>query len=91
MPPAARKGDSIGHAGTAILKPCSDDTLINNRKAARQSDIAVHIIPHPPHEESITRGSSSVFINGLPAARIGDPVGCGGKISSGSCDVNIGG
>lgn len=35
--------------------------------------------------------SSSVFINGRPAARIGDAVSIGGSVQDGSGDVFIGG
>ncbi|ECC1694490.1 hypothetical protein DPB93_18305 [Salmonella enterica subsp. salamae] len=40
-------------------------------------------------ETVITAGSPTVFINGLPAARTGDAVDCGGVVIS-SGTVNIG-
>ena len=46
---------------------------------------------HPPHSGVIAAGSSTVFINGIPAGRIGDPVSCGGNVAEGSGDVFIGG
>lgn len=55
-----------------------------------------HSPPHSPETFSgeISAGSSTVFINGRPAARIGDalaPHSGSGEISSGSGDVLIGG
>lgn len=37
------------------------------------------------------KSSSSVFINGRPAARVGDAVSIGGAVQDGSTDVFIGG
>ncbi|EGI1116163.1 PAAR domain-containing protein, partial [Escherichia coli] len=37
----------------------------------------------------IARGSSTVFIDGLPAARTGDAIDCGGVVIGGGT-VNIG-
>ena len=41
------------------------------------------------HETIITAGSPSVFIDGLPAARTGDAIDCGGVVI-GNGTVNIG-
>jgi uncharacterized Zn-binding protein involved in type VI secretion len=38
----------------------------------------------------VKKGSSTVTINDLPAARIGDPIDCGSDIQTGSADVYIG-
>ncbi len=38
----------------------------------------------------VATGSCSVFINGFPAARLGDVTGCGAVVATGSCDVYIG-
>jgi uncharacterized Zn-binding protein involved in type VI secretion len=46
---------------------------------------------HDTHERSISGGSGTVFINGQPAARVGDGIDCGGAAASGSGDVSIGG
>jgi uncharacterized Zn-binding protein involved in type VI secretion len=49
-----------------------------------------HVKPkHPPHPRFISGGSSTVFIDGQPAARNGDKVGCGGTVKGGGT-VNIG-
>ncbi|MFN4253200.1 PAAR domain-containing protein [Deinococcus sp.] len=39
----------------------------------------------------MVRGSATVFINGRPAARMGDSTAHGGVISAGAPTVNIGG
>ncbi|WP_244271410.1 PAAR domain-containing protein, partial [Pseudovibrio axinellae] len=36
--------------------------------------------PAPPHPRSVSAGSSIVTIDGKPAARVGDAIGCGGSI-----------
>jgi uncharacterized Zn-binding protein involved in type VI secretion len=43
----------------------------------------------PP--DTIAAGSSSVFINGKPAARVGDTTAHGGQITLGAASVMIGG
>ncbi|MDF5404470.1 type VI secretion protein, partial [Vibrio parahaemolyticus] len=55
--------------------------------AARQGDKLICIGP----PDSISAGSSSVTINGKPAARVGDSTSHGGKILSGMPTVLIGG
>lgn len=45
--------------------------------------------PHPG--SLIAQGSSSVFIGGLAAARIGDKLTCGAKVGHGCSSVDIGG
>jgi uncharacterized Zn-binding protein involved in type VI secretion len=44
--------------------------------------------PHPP--TPIVAGSATVFIAGQPAARLGDPNGCGATITAGCPNVLIG-
>jgi len=39
----------------------------------------------------VAQGSSTVYINGIPADRVGDRSTCDGKISAGSPNVFIGG
>lgn len=43
------------------------------------------------HPGTVAGGSSTVFINGKPAARIGDSIDCGSLIAQGSNNVFIGG
>lgn len=71
----------------------SGNVFINGKKAHRKTD------GWPTHCNSLgechtgvtAKGSNKVFINGLPAARIGDPLSCGGTIATGSPNVMIGG
>jgi Uncharacterized conserved protein len=58
--------------------------------AARKGD--QHACPQTGHSvNAITTGSSNVFINGVPAARLGDSTSCGATIMSGSSTVFING
>jgi uncharacterized Zn-binding protein involved in type VI secretion len=44
-----------------------------------------------PHGGALAAGSSKVFVNGKPMARIGDPVDCGSLVATGSSKVFAGG
>jgi len=44
-----------------------------------------------PHAGSLSKGSSTVFVNGSGIARIGDPVDCGSVCAEGSSNVFAGG
>lgn len=58
--------------------------------AARKGD--QHACPQTGHGvNGIATGSPNVFINGVPAARIGDSTSCGANIISGSSSVFING
>jgi uncharacterized Zn-binding protein involved in type VI secretion len=91
MPNAARRFDPTGHPGLVVQG--SPDVLIENQSAARVGDKHVCVLPPPagPHPASpITKGSASVLINGLPAARQFDTAGCGAPILQGAITVMIG-
>lgn len=95
MPAATREGDlCTGHDACSPmpLVTYSPNVFINGKGAGRYKDIyEPHgCIAHATHQDSIAGGSSTVFINGLPAARIGDPVTLGGTVMEGSEDVFIG-
>ncbi|MDA7422698.1 PAAR domain-containing protein [Tritonibacter multivorans] len=96
MPAAGRNGDTgSGHDGfpPTPATSVSGDVFTNGVEALRKGDaFAAHSKPkHPPHGRALAAGSSSVFINGQPAGRVGDAIDCGGSISNGSGDVFIGG
>lgn len=92
------KGVKVGDIGTAhdgfpetpILSG-SPDVKFDGQPAARVGDpLLPHSKPkHPPHPRTISSGSSTVFINGKPAAITGGEISCGG-ITIGSGTVNIG-
>lgn len=70
----------------------SGDVIINGKGALRQSDgFEPHCVGPSCHTGVVAAGSGTVFINGLAAARIGDPIDCGSFIAQGSGDVLIGG
>lgn len=98
MPPAARLTDMhtcpmvtpgtppIPHVGGPISGPCSPNVIIGELPAARVTDMAVCVGP----QDIIVKGSPTVHINGLLAARIGDMTAHGGVIVAGFPTVMIG-
>lgn len=96
MPPAARVTDMhvcpmvtgvVPHVGGPILPPCCPTVIIGMMPAARVTDMAVCVGP----PDSIAKGSATVKIGNLPAARLGDQTAHGGVIVSGFPQVMIGG
>jgi uncharacterized Zn-binding protein involved in type VI secretion len=96
MPAVARQGDSCtGHDACPPRSSTggSPNVFINGIPAHREGDAwGAHGCPvHPLHGSVLASGSSTVFANGKPIGRIGDPVACGGAVASGSGDVFAGG
>lgn len=98
MPPAARIGDQTAHGTPLGPGPGSLNVLIKGRPAWRAfSDIhncplVTGIVPHVGGV--VIKGSLSVLINNLPAARQGDQiveVGPPNSIAMGEMSVIIGG
>ena len=96
MPAAARQGDlGIPHCSPYVIATASGDVIINGRGAARVGDVSTpHLRPGgkrcPIHMASIVLGSTSVTINGRPAAFVGSYLlGCT-FVATGSGDVIIG-
>lgn len=99
MPPAARITDMhvcpmqtpgpipVPHVGGPIVGPSVPNVLISNLPAAVMGDNCVCVGP----PDSIIQGSSTVFIGGKPAARMGDTTAHGGTIIMGCPTVQIGG
>ncbi len=72
---------------TPILPPCGVPVIVGKMPAARITDMcAAAPSPHP-----IVKGSATVLIKGLPAARILDQTACGGMIVKGEFTVLVGG
>lgn len=94
---AHREGDNCTGHDACPPRPLatgSPDVIINGHGAGRvQTDTyAPHGCEvHAPHSAVVSSGSATVYINGAQAARIGDPVSCGGAAAVGSPDVDIGG
>lgn len=77
----------IPHVGGPILPPCSPTVLIGGLFAARITDQCTCVGP----PDIIVKGSCTVLINSLPAARVGDLTAHGGVIVLGCFNVMIGG
>jgi len=77
----------IPHVGGPILPPCAVTVLIGMLPAARVTDMALCIGP----PDMIAKGSTTCFINYLPAARILDNEIHGGMIILGCFTVLVGG
>jgi len=77
--PAARVGDNTAHGTPLSPGPGSPNVLIGGMPAWRVStDIHMCPLVNPggvPHASgSVVVGSTSVFINGFPAARMNDQI-----------------
>ncbi len=98
MPPAARVGDMTSHGTPLGPGPGSANVLIGGMPAWRAT-VDFHACPlvtgTVPHAGGVVAmGSTTVFINGLPAARQGDMIvesGPPNTIAMGCPTVLIGG
>lgn len=100
MPAAARVGDPTAHGTTLTPKDPttgSPNVRIGGQPAWRAGDVHVCPLfngPTPHTGGTVLKGSKSVYINKLPAARQGDVVveaGGPNKIVLGLMTVQIGG
>jgi RHS repeat-associated protein len=87
-------GEALGSmfsspSGTIVT--ASANVFVNSRKAAHVAQSLGACSKHPAAPAQVAEGSTNVFINGTAAARKGDKLTCGSKISSGSDNVFIGG
>ena len=99
MPAVCRKGDSLstGHicvSTTTLDTPSQGTCFTNSILMARVSDKTVPhpFPPNPPcanHVANVNAGSSTVFVEGLALARIGDSADAG-AMTSGSSNVFVG-
>ncbi len=90
MPPAARVTDLSTHGGI-IIGPGAPTVLIGGLPAAVQLDN--HVCPIPPPHPTVSPfpvGSSTVFIGGKMALRVGDTCICGAGAAVGCPTVLIG-
>jgi len=98
MPAATRVGDlDVTHCSPPSRAQGSGSVFVNGRPWSCQSHINTpHLlpvpgIPCPVHVAPITKGSSTVYVEGLQAGRVGDPVtGCT-AVAQGSENVFVGG
>ncbi|HUO22235.1 MAG TPA: PAAR domain-containing protein [Caulobacteraceae bacterium] len=96
MPPAARVTDMhvcpmvtgvVPHVGGPILPPCAPTVLTVGLPQARVTDLLTCVGP----PDTIAKGSATVLVSKLPAARMGDITAHGGTIVLGAPTVIIGG
>ena len=95
MPAVSRLGDRCTGHGCFPPRPStgsSSDVYANNILVHRQSDSwATHCCGPSCHASNLASGSSTVYVNNLQLARIGDPVACGSIVAQGSPNVFCGG
>lgn len=85
-----------GHGGyppRANTGPSATNVYVNGIKVHIVGDVYPTHCTSPPdcHDGTLASGSSTVFVNGQPAGRIGDNVSCGSIVSQGSPNVFVGG
>ena len=69
----------------------SHNVYVNGVAVAYEgSKIAPHKRGKSYHDGSVSKGSSKVYVNGRPIARINDPISCGDEIKDGSSNVESG-
>jgi|GEM_PF-6763712 len=83
-------GGTGGVVTGLIVGPCSGNVFTNGIPSARAMVDLAKCSQHPAMPQPIVSGSSNVFINGSPAARLDDKILCGAVILSGSGNVFIG-
>lgn len=96
MPAATRVGDAdVTHCSGMVRAEGSHNVFVNGIPWSRQGDMnTVHLLPGSPcspHAAPIAIGSTTVFINGQGAGRVGDAItGCT-SVAAGSPNVFCGG
>jgi uncharacterized Zn-binding protein involved in type VI secretion len=77
----------VPHVGGPITQPGGPTVLIGGLPAATATSMCVCVGP----PDVIVKGSATVMICGLPAARMGDTTAHGGTVAAGAPNVMIGG
>jgi uncharacterized Zn-binding protein involved in type VI secretion len=95
MPAATRIGDAdVPHCSGMDRAEGSPDVFVNNIPWSRQGDVNTpHLLPPlpcPTHAAPIAIGSTTVFINGVGAGRIGDAISGCTSVAAGSPNVFAG-
>ena len=96
MPAATRVGDpDVAHCSSMTRAAGSPNVYVNGIPWSRQGDPnTTHLVPPfpcGPHTAPISVGSTTVFINGKGAGRVGDAItGCT-SVAGGSPNVFAGG
>ena len=92
MPAATRIGDAdVPHCSGLVRAEGSANVFVNDIKWSCQGDVnTVHLLPGPPHAAPIATGSTTVFVNGVGAGRIGDAISDCTSVAAGSDNVFAG-
>ena len=96
MPAATRIGDAdVIHCSGMVRASGSGNVFVNGIPWSRQGDKNTgHLLPGSPcpgHAAPITTGSTTVFVNGKGAGRIGDGITSCTSVAAGSSNVFAGG
>jgi len=97
MPAVTRIGDAdVAHCSGMTRAQGSPNVYVNGIPWSRQGDNnTVHLLPGgrfcPSHAAGIATGSTSVFINGKGAGRVGDGISGCTSVAAGSSNVFAGG
>jgi len=96
MPAATRIGDAdVSHCSGMTRAEGSPNVFVNGIAWSRQGDVNTsHLLPAPicpSHTAPITIGSTTVFINGKGAGRVGDAISGCTSVAQGSPNVFCGG
>lgn len=96
MPAATRLGDAdVAHCSGMVRAQGSPNVFVNGIAWSRQGDPnTTHKLPGKPcpaHSASIAVGSTTVFINGKGAGRVGDAIAGCTAVAAGSPNVFCGG
>ena len=96
MPAATRIGDSdVTHCSGMVRAAGSPNVIVNGVGWSRQGDKNTpHLVPRPKkcrgHAAAISTGSSTVFVNGKGAGRVGDSISGCTAVAAGSPNVFAG-
>jgi len=97
MPAATRIGDAdVTHCSGMTRAQGSPNVFVNSIPWSRQGDDnTTHLLPEvpicPAHAAPIAVGSSTVFVNGRGAGRVGDAISGCTSVAAGSPNVFAGG
>ena len=98
MPAATRIGDAdVPHCSYMTRAEGSPDVFVNGIAWSRQGDnntshlLPPNVPPCPSHSAPIATGSTTVFVNGKGAGRVGDAISGCTSVAAGSPDVFAGG
>ena len=96
MPAATRIGDAdVSHCSGMTRAEGSANVFVNGIKwSCKDDNNTTHLVPGspcPPHAAPIATGSTTVFVNGKGAGRIGDGISGCTSVAAGSSNVFAGG